>query len=122
MAIKKKARRKTRIQDASPEEMARFALSEVKRKLGTLLPPPPAALRWNETRVPSQMFSIVARMVETPKFGHISQTFLARVKVVMTSVPEIPEVVTLESKVFVLVNTAPLTYTQGTSSEATRVK
>jgi hypothetical protein len=59
-------------------------------------------------------------MIDTPE-GYCSSTFLAKVKVVMTTVPELPDVVTLEGKVFVLVESAPLTYIQRTASEATRV-
>ena len=71
-------------------------------------------------RFPAQTFGVIARMIETPE-EYCPSTFLAKVQVVMTTVPELPDVVTLEGKVFVLVESAPLTYIQRTASEATRV-
>ena len=63
-------------------------------------------------------FNIVARMVED---GDPPTTFLARVPVAMTTIPEVPEVVTLEGKFFVLTTTLPMTYTQRLYAEAKRI-
>src|ERR1039458_1020104 len=52
-------------------------------------------------KLATQAFSIIARMVET-EAGLSPHTFLARVKIILTTIPEVPEVVTLENKVFSL--------------------
>ena len=39
----------------------------------------------------------------------------------MTTIPEVPEVVTLEGKFFVLTTTLPMTYTQRLYAEAKRI-
>ena len=66
-------------------------------------------------------FNIVARMVEDGDGLFSPKTFLARVPVAMTTIPEVPEVVTLEGKFFVLTTTLPMTYTQRLYSEAKRI-
>jgi hypothetical protein len=68
-----------------------------------------------KTTVPAEHFTVTAKMT-----GGLGE-FLARVPVVVNPIPEIPDVVTLEGKVWLLTNTAPLTYIHRASSEATRV-
>jgi hypothetical protein len=69
---------------------------------------------------PSQ-FSITARMVEAAEGLYCPRTFLARVPVMLTTIPEVPEVVMLEGKFFTLTTTVPMTYTQRQYAEATRI-
>ncbi len=66
-------------------------------------------------------FNIVAQMVEDGDGLFSPKTFLARVPVAMTTIPEVPEVVTLEGKFFVLTTTLPMTYTQRLYAEAKRI-
>ena len=45
-------------------------------------------------------------------------SFLAKVPLFITSIPEIPQTVTIGVAVYVLTNTAPLQYTRATSTKA----
>lgn len=47
-------------------------------------------------------------------------SFLAKVPLVITTIPELPQAVTIGVKVFSLTNTVPLTYTRITSREVKR--
>ena len=100
-------------------EACKRAVTAAKRTVAPF-PVPRDRFGTNQTPCPPQTFGVIARMIDTPE-GYCPSTFLAKVKVVMTTVPELPDVVTLEGKVFVLVESAPLTYIQRTASEATRV-
>lgn len=58
-----------------------------------------------------------ARMVE----ANGKSTFLARVPAILTTIPEIPDVVMCEGKFFTLTTTVPMTYTQRLYAEAVRI-
>jgi hypothetical protein len=62
-----------------------------------------------------QRFTVVAQLVVD------TETFLAQVPIFVKTVPEVPEIVTLDGSVFVLTNTSPLTYVRRISTEATRI-
>lgn len=67
--------------------------------------------------VPAQHFTVTAKLENWSG----TETFFARVPVLIAAIPEVPDLVTLEGKVWVLANTAPLTYIRRTSSEAIRI-
>lgn len=110
------SRRRTKL---SPEVLSAMAVKAVKavktsgRGQGITYAAP---RQWKEdNRVPLQQFSVTARMVDGPA------SFLARVNVLISTIPEVPDVVTIENMVFTLVNTAPMTYVRRNAGEATRV-
>lgn len=59
--------------------------------------------------------SVMARLHEPD-----GSSFLAKVRLVITTIPEVPEAVTIGSKIYTLTNTYPLQYSRVTSSKAER--
>lgn len=64
-----------------------------------------------------QTFQMTARLIAADG----RQEFLAHVPARLLAIPEVPNVVMLERRVFLLKNTLPLTYTEALFAEATRI-
>lgn len=60
---------------------------------------------------------IVGRLYETN-----GSSFLAKVPLVITTIPEVPDVVTIGVKVYSLATSNPLQYNRVTSKKATAIK
>jgi len=60
--------------------------------------------------------SMVARL-----YDQDGSSILAKVRLIITTIPEVPEVVTLGVKTYVLTTSAPLSYHRVTSSEAKKI-
>lgn len=122
MSARKKAFKKN-VRTVSPEVLAKAAIKAVKLKNNNAPPynkPSPIMLYSDATRVATQTFSMQARLIL--RDGGLSENrFLAHVPIVITTVPELPEVVICEDRAFVLTNKYPLTYTSVYAAKATRL-
>lgn len=109
MAIRRKTQSRS-VKLTNKERLANLAVAAAKYRT---IPVPP--LQAEGIRVPEQRFYMTARVYEG------NNSFLARVPFVLTTIPELTEVIIIEEKAYVLHTTYPLTYRCVFSGRATRI-
>jgi hypothetical protein len=95
------------------ERAAERAIKMAKQLVSQTTPTPRAR---PSKKIPEQKFFMIARVFEG------NNTFLARVPFIVTTLPELTEVILIDDKAYVLHSTYPLTYRNVFAGKATRIK
>jgi hypothetical protein len=65
-------------------------------------------------------FSMRAYLIELGADGRSERHTVVRLPILVTTVPEVPQVVLYDDRAFILTNTSPLTYSQVLAARATK--
>jgi hypothetical protein len=126
MAVKKKPSKRVTMRKPRQNKLAQVAAELARTKI-EIAKKSVAGTAWKAPAInvrpiaEPQAFWVRARMIETPEIGYGPKTFLARIPVTLTTIPELPEVVRIANQFFVLTTTLPVTYSQKQYAEATRL-